>query len=218
MPDEILAKGKLIKPDGSVWAAATVTCTFVNLSTTPTTQHPPARLTTTTAVDGSYSFLLWRNELGDYASHYLFKFPNDQVPRKAIITLDTPVEVEISQLLLASTDPGDPAYPSLVALINELFAAGNFSASADLVPLNPPIAGLPLNVQGAIAALHDGYTHIQSPASAEWIVNHNLGVYPEASVLTAGGQKVLTEILHVSVNQMRVYFSTPFTGSVRCSH
>jgi hypothetical protein len=152
MPDEVLAKGKLIKPDGSVWAAATVTCTFVHFSTTPTTQHPPERLTATTASDGSYSFLLWRNELGDYASHYLFKFPNDKVQRKAIVTIDTPDEVEISQLLVASTPPGDPTYPSLIALINNLFAAGNFAGTADIIPLNPTIPGLGGTVQSAIAA------------------------------------------------------------------
>jgi hypothetical protein len=162
MPDEVLAKGKLIKPDGSVWAAATVTCTFVHFSTTPTTQHPPERLTAITAGDGSYSFLLWRNELGDYASHYLFKFPNEKAQRKAIVTLDTPDEVEISQLLLASTDPGDPSYPSLIALINDLFAAGNFAGTADIIPLNPAIPGLGGTVQSAIAA-----------QQAEIVANHS---------------------------------------------
>ena len=49
-----------------------------------------------------------------------------------------------------------------------------------------------------------------------WIVNHNLGRKPAAvQILTPGGAEVLAEVLHISDNQLRVFFVQPFTGSVR---
>lgn len=61
------------------------------------------------------------------------------------------------------------------------------------------------------------YEHVQSPAAAEWIVNHNLGYRPNISVLTIGGVKVIAEVLHISNNQARVYFDTPMAGMAVCS-
>ncbi|MDQ3747950.1 MAG: hypothetical protein M3367_02880 [Acidobacteriota bacterium] len=56
----------------------------------------------------------------------------------------------------------------------------------------------------------------QSATSVEWIVNHNLGEIPIADVTGTGGQKIDADILHVSINQLRVYFSFPASGQVRC--
>jgi hypothetical protein len=60
------------------------------------------------------------------------------------------------------------------------------------------------------------FIHTQSSASDEWIVNHNLGERPMVEVRSAGGQVIDAEVLHVSDNQLRVYFSTAFSGQVRC--
>jgi hypothetical protein len=174
---EVVVNGRLIKPDGSGWADVIVACTFVNFSTTELTQHPPYTVTTTTAIDGSYSFLLWRNTLGDYASHYLFKFPNDKEKHKAIITADTPDIVEVSKLLLASTSPGNPTYPSLIRLINDLFAEGEFAGTADIITLNPVIAGFGLTVQNALNRLTGGSwsslaTNVIAIKGADYIVNN----------------------------------------------
>jgi hypothetical protein len=76
-------------------------------------------------------------------------------------------------------------------------------ASGPQGPAGPPGAAL-------------DYEHVQSAASAEWIVNHNLGVEPAVSVLSAGGVEVLAQIVHVSVNQFRVYFASPQAGRARC--
>lgn len=60
------------------------------------------------------------------------------------------------------------------------------------------------------------YIHSQTTESAEWIVNHNLGSKPVAEIISTGGAVVEADVLHVSDNQLRVYFSAAFTGSVRC--
>lgn len=58
------------------------------------------------------------------------------------------------------------------------------------------------------------YTHVQTNASPEWIVNHNLGMQPGAvSIKSVGGVEVEAEIVNISINQLRIYFSTPFAGT-----
>lgn len=56
------------------------------------------------------------------------------------------------------------------------------------------------------------YTHTQSSAAVEWIVNHNLGKYPMVSVLSVGLREMDADVQHVSVNQTRIRFATPMSG------
>lgn len=65
------------------------------------------------------------------------------------------------------------------------------------------------------AAIH--YEHLQSIASTEWIVNHNLGLRPQVNVLSLGGVTMWAEVVHSSLNQTVVYFDDPQTGIVVCS-
>lgn len=59
------------------------------------------------------------------------------------------------------------------------------------------------------------YVHTQSVASVEWIVNHNFGYAPRSvEVRSPSGAVMLAESIGVSLNQERVYFSSPQTGSV----
>lgn len=57
------------------------------------------------------------------------------------------------------------------------------------------------------------YIHSQTSAQAQWIINHNLGYFPDVSVLSTGGMEVVAEIVHTSVNQVIVLFAVPYTGS-----
>jgi hypothetical protein len=69
----------------------------------------------------------------------------------------------------------------------------------------------PPGVGGATA-----YVHHQPTPSTEWIINHNLGYYPDVTVLSTGLAEVDAEVVHISVNQTRVYFVVPFAGIARC--
>jgi hypothetical protein len=60
-----------------------------------------------------------------------------------------------------------------------------------------------------------GHTFVQSPASALWTVNHNLGYNPIVEVSDSGGTVVWANIVHTSVNQFTVTFDTPTAGSLR---
>lgn len=73
----------------------------------------------------------------------------------------------------------------------------------------------PIGPPGPASAAAD-YIHPQAAASAEWIVNHNLGVEPQIAVLTPGGVEVIADVVHISPNQARIYFAQPVTGQARC--
>jgi hypothetical protein len=156
MTEIVRIHGKLMHSDavGGVkrpWADAPIEVTYHGYSQTPTEQRPTDRTPIRTNPDGTWEVFKWVNALGDFQSYYSFKFPFDR-PIKVYLPSGTPPEIEFSQLAIASTPPSDPSYPSLIALINDLFAAGDFTASANLVPLNPALPGLGGTVQTAIAA------------------------------------------------------------------
>lgn len=65
-------------------------------------------------------------------------------------------------------------------------------------------------VQGSEAALK--YQHDQTSPSAEWIVNHNLGFTPSIEVLNTAGREIEGDVLHISLNQTRIYFNQPIAG------
>lgn len=66
------------------------------------------------------------------------------------------------------------------------------------------------------AGVAQGVEHVQSTPSAEWIVNHNFGFEPVVTVLSSGGIEVAANVVHMSKNQVRIYFATPQTGRARC--
>lgn len=79
------------------------------------------------------------------------------------------------------------------------------------------LSSLVQGVQGPSgnSAIH--YEHLQSIAAREWVVNHNFGLRPQVAVLSLGGVAMLAEVLHLSQNQIRVYFDDLQTGIVVCS-
>ncbi|XAI95484.1 hypothetical protein [Microcystis phage Mvi-JY20] len=50
---------------------------------------------------------------------------------------------------------------------------------------------------------------------ATWNINHNLGFFPDVEVYSAGNVKLIADIVHISVNQLQVNFSSPTAGRAR---
>lgn len=71
-------------------------------------------------------------------------------------------------------------------------------------------------VQGPAGASGAGFVHTQASASAEWVINHNLGFQPAVGVFDSGSREVDAEVVHMSVNQTRIYFSMAIAGFARC--
>lgn len=73
-------------------------------------------------------------------------------------------------------------------------------------------------IQGPAGAdgLMSSHLHTQSVAAAEWIVNHNFGYKPDVSIYDNGGNEVEAQVLHMSDNQVRIYFAAANAGFARC--
>jgi hypothetical protein len=61
------------------------------------------------------------------------------------------------------------------------------------------------------------YTHSQSAAAAQWVVTHNLGFKPNVTVFDSAGDVVEGHIIHNSINQLTLQFSSPMSGIAQLS-
>lgn len=89
-----------------------------------------------------------------------------------------------------------------------------------VTPVQGPTVTLELGIRGPVGPAAGGaaYEHIQSVASAAWIVNHNLGSKPTAiSVLSPGNVEVEAGVTHTSDNQLIIDFAAPYIGTARIS-
>lgn len=66
---------------------------------------------------------------------------------------------------------------------------------------------------GATGPAATSYTHDQPSASDTWTINHNLGRKVDVELFTAGGMRMLADVLHTSTNQAIVYFTSATAGS-----
>lgn len=60
------------------------------------------------------------------------------------------------------------------------------------------------------------YVHTQSSPSVEWVINHNLGARPIIEVRTVGGVVMEADVVHLTLNQSRVYLASAVAGEARC--
>lgn len=60
--------------------------------------------------------------------------------------------------------------------------------------------------------LNQRYVHSQATASATWTINHPLGGYPSVMVVDTASTVVIGEVSYLSTTQVRVSFSSAFSG------
>ena len=61
------------------------------------------------------------------------------------------------------------------------------------------------------------FVHTQTATSDTWVVNHNLGFYPNVTVIDSAGTTVVGEIEYVNTNKLTIKFSAAFSGKAYCS-
>lgn len=61
------------------------------------------------------------------------------------------------------------------------------------------------------------FRHQQEAASDEWVIVHNLGFYPNVTVLDSGGSMVEGAISYTNVNSLTVNFSATISGTASLS-
>lgn len=49
-------------------------------------------------------------------------------------------------------------------------------------------------------------------ASSQWVLNHELGFYPNVTCVDSAGNEVVGEVTYISLNKIEVNFSAPFSG------
>lgn len=103
---------------------------------------------------------------------------------------------------------------SVVELQQLDFAYNNTVTSVDLVSTATDMT-ITINRQNA-PAITDfrkyAHTHVQTLASAEWVIAHNLGKNPSVSVVDSAEEEVIGEVQHVDVNNLIIRFSAAFSG------
>ena len=87
-------------------------------------------------------------------------------------------------------------------------------------PILVELNGNPIAIKGdkgdkgddGIGIISEEYV-ISSPSSL-WTINHNRGYYPNIVVLDIFNKIAIVEVEHLSLNQVRIYFSSDQVGKV----
>lgn len=75
----------------------------------------------------------------------------------------------------------------------------------------------PIGPQGPPGPSGGSYTHNQSGASDTWVVNHNLGFFPNVMSFDTTGEEIVGQVIHNTINQLTIVFSAPVSGSAYLS-
>lgn len=116
-------------------------------------------------------------------------------------------EQPVARLVVDTATPSVLVASEQVAtLVSEITETRVLVAAAQQGPGGPPGPSSPAT----------SYVHDQSSADVLWIINHNLGVQPAIiTVMTPGGSEIEGDVLHISVNQLRISFAAPQNGRAR---
>lgn len=61
------------------------------------------------------------------------------------------------------------------------------------------------------------FYHIQAGVSDTWTITHNLGYRPNVTAFDSGDGEVEGDVVHISVNQFTITFTSAFSGYAVCS-
>lgn len=78
-------------------------------------------------------------------------------------------------------------------------------------PAGPTGATGPVGPTGPSGDL--SFQYAQGPASAIWMVTHNLGKFPSVTVVDSAGEEVEGDVQYLDNNNLRLVFSAAFTGN-----
>jgi hypothetical protein len=72
-------------------------------------------------------------------------------------------------------------------------------------------------IAGNFASPPIAYTHMQMGVSDIWVIPHNLGFYPNVTVIDSGGSTVEGEVVYTSINSLTLIFTAGFSGTAYVS-
>lgn len=56
------------------------------------------------------------------------------------------------------------------------------------------------------------YVHVQATPNSVWTINHNLGFWPNVTVVSSAGDQIEGDVEFTTINQIVITFSGAFTG------
>lgn len=93
----------------------------------------------------------------------------------------------------------------------------NGQVIVQVTPQGGPVVNVNEITVGGINQPTVAYHHTQSIASANWVINHNLGWYPNLTVQDSSGSVVEGEIAYNNSNTLTVTFTGAFSGDAYLS-
>lgn len=102
--------------------------------------------------------------------------------------------------------------------INTVVVADANGSTVVQVPVVSAIAAITQGPQGPIGPAGPAgvnYTHQQLVAASIWTINHNLGFKPAVELLNSGSQEIEGDVIHASLNQTIVSFTSQVAGTAR---
>ncbi len=75
----------------------------------------------------------------------------------------------------------------------------------------------PQGPQGPAGGGTASYVHDQSVPAATWTINHNLGYFPNVTVVDSAGNQVIGQVQYISLNSMTINFNASFGGKAYLS-
>lgn len=67
------------------------------------------------------------------------------------------------------------------------------------------------------APLPVAHRHVQSAPEAVWLIRHGLGFMPNVTVVDSSGTHVVGDVQYLSRQEVRLIFSSPFSGEAYLS-
>lgn len=61
------------------------------------------------------------------------------------------------------------------------------------------------------------FVHTQNTPALTWVINHHLDFQPNVEIRDTGGNRLLAQVVHVSLYQAIAYFNSPTAGTARCN-
>ncbi|MBI5305527.1 MAG: hypothetical protein HY868_25585 [Chloroflexi bacterium] len=77
---------------------------------------------------------------------------------------------------------------------------------------NPSVKDDSHNHTAATLPAFAGYTHDQGTANVVWTIVHNLGRYPQVTVVDSANTRIFGEVEYTNLNQVIARFSAAFSG------
>jgi len=88
--------------------------------------------------------------------------------------------------------------------------------SVTVTPETPVGSTTAIEVSPATASLF-AYHHVQGASDRVWGIRHSLGWYPNVTTMDSAGSIAHGELVHETVNRLRVTFSAPISGNAYLS-